>query len=93
MHSALFVAKKNSNQSWAEFDAAVKREAETIGKYAIQLSENVWLASFRESPAALALIVAFAEKQGIPYGILQLECEPQWLPVGFDPKPPQNRSS
>jgi hypothetical protein len=54
-------------------------------KSVAQLGEYVWQVNFRESPGALALIVAACEQLAIPYRILPLDAEPQW--IRHDPSP------
>jgi hypothetical protein len=87
MHSALFVAKipENERQDWAAYLGLIDQK---IGKdkSATRIAENVWIVNFQTSPAALGWLVTSAERQGIPYGILPFDAEPQWLPAGFDPK-------
>ena len=87
MHSAIIWVKKPSGvdlTDWNNFQKSITAE-KAVSANATAMGENVWLVNFRESPASLALIVAFAEKHHIPYGVLPLADAPQWLPSGFSP--------
>jgi hypothetical protein len=44
-----------------------------------QLGDFVWQVDFRSSPNGLALLVQACEQLGLPYGILPLSNEPQWI--------------
>jgi hypothetical protein len=101
MHSAIVVIKVQidsdpagsiNRHRWSTFitdvDALRESTPRPLGKQqgVARLAENVWLVNFQENPAALARLVSYADQHQFPYGILQLEDEPQWLPAGFDPK-------
>jgi hypothetical protein len=92
MHSALFIAKPSrGSPDWNGFNGALAqplRHDEDIQR----LAENVWLVSFQKSPRTLSWLVVSAERHGIAYGILPFDAEPQWLPVGFDPKTIEGQS-
>ncbi len=83
MHSAIIWVKRSetTDQKWFAFAESVAKE-KGILPYVQAMSENVWMVDFQAGPIALAIIVAFAEKQGIPYAILALAEKPQWLPAG-----------
>jgi hypothetical protein len=98
MHSAIVVIKMPdqphtapSNQKWLAFMADVDhlrhREQDHVQepKGVARLAENVWLVNFLDNPAALARLVSCAAQHRLPYGILQLDAAPQWLPAGSDP--------
>lgn len=100
MHSAIIVVEipaqhvnALNNQAWLNFNAQIDRlqraKTDPVSKQkgVEQLGENVWLVNFRENPAALARLIEAAENMGFVYKILQLDGEPQWLPVGSNPKP------
>jgi hypothetical protein len=57
-----------------------------------RLAENVWLLNFQEHPETLAALIDAAVRHQLPYGILQLDPAPQWLPASFDPMTIQDRS-
>jgi hypothetical protein len=87
MHSALFAATipgVGDRQKWSTFLGAMAKVG--VETNTTRLAENVCIVSFSESPSALSWFVASAETHGISYGILPFDAEPQWLPVGFDPK-------
>jgi hypothetical protein len=44
-----------------------------------QLGDFVWQVDFRTSPEGLAILVQACEQFGLPYGILPLSNEPQWI--------------
>jgi hypothetical protein len=44
-----------------------------------KLGDFVWQVDFRSSPNGLALLVQAFEQFGLPYGILPLSNEPQWI--------------
>jgi hypothetical protein len=50
-----------------------------------QLGDFVWQVNFQESPDAFAVLIGACEQLAIPYRILQLDAEPQW--IRCDPKP------
>jgi len=52
-----------------------------------QLGEFVWQINFRESPYALAQLVVACEQLAMPYGILPLDADPQWIRVDPNPHP------
>jgi hypothetical protein len=82
MHSALFAATQpmNRGSDWPTFVADADRN-QTITGNAERLADGVWLVNFRRSPAALSYLVCAAETRAIPYRILPLADEPQWLPA------------
>lgn len=86
MHSVLFVALEpaNPSEAWLIFVNGAAKD-EKLKKYAERLARNVFLVNFRSCPAALAFLVASAEHGNIPYKILQLAEEPQWLPAADPP--------
>lgn len=88
MHSAIFVVKMTKQlivQEWEDkFLPEVAKKLQNE-KGAKRLGENVWLLDCQQSIRALAWLVATADRLGLPYGILRLESEPQWLPADFDP--------
>jgi hypothetical protein len=86
MHSAIFVVKmpgEFDRQSWPNFLGDIEPKLRNTPTK--RLAENVWQVSFQESPAALAWLVALADRRGLTYGILPLDAAPQWLPDGVDP--------
>jgi hypothetical protein len=87
MHSALFVAQylRRDPLKWGNFLLQAKVGLQTFPNVS-RLAENVWLVNFQESPVPLSLLVCAADAHGVSYGILPFEDEPEWLPVGFDPK-------
>ena len=100
MHSMLFVASMPDESFmntaaarplWTMFIEAIgphiNRDVEVL-----RLSENVWLVDIAKSIPALARMISTAEDQGIFYRLLPFEHEPQWLPVGSDPKPTPDRN-
>jgi len=44
-----------------------------------QLGDFVWQVDFRTSPEGLAVLVQACEQLSLPYGILPLSNEPQWI--------------
>jgi hypothetical protein len=86
MHSAIFYAKPTSHrEKWEEFLRVVDHQI-AKDKNVVRLAENVWLLNVRESPSALGYLIGFADRSGLPYGILPFEREPVWLPASFDPR-------
>jgi hypothetical protein len=87
MHSAILWVRppdESERQKWPAFLATISR---LEGNVALaRLAENVWLVNFQDSPFAFARLVVAFEQHKLPYGILPLEHEPQWLPAAFDPK-------
>lgn len=84
MHSVLVIIKVTDAEKWETFLANLEPSIEqATGVY--RPAENVWLLNLQKSVAPLEWLVSQAEKRGLPYGILQLADEPQWLPAGFDP--------
>ncbi len=79
----------------ASVDGLQEQEPDHLQKQkgVARLAENAWLVNFQENPAALARLVSSAVKHRVPYGILQLDAAPQWLPAGFDPKPNEDRNA
>lgn len=92
MHSALFVVQiPEISKTWREFLMTAKVELKTF-QSTFRLAENVWLINMQENPALLAYLVYAADFLKVPYGILPFGHEPEWLPVGFDPKTIQAQS-
>lgn len=93
MHSALFVAKVANTlpATWRTFLEKAKVGLRTY-KNVLRLAENVWIVDLQKNPAPFGHLVAAADAAGVPYGILPFEYEPQWLPVGFDPKTIEGRN-
>jgi hypothetical protein len=100
MHSAIVAIEmpeqpydSSSNTTWQTFMAIVDRlkgaKPDTLHTQpgVERLAESVWQVNFRENPAALARLVEAAVSMKLTYRILPLADAPQWLPVGFDPKP------
>jgi hypothetical protein len=71
----------------AEVDMPVSRPALDQQPGVSRLGENVWLVNLQENPLALGRLLRSVENFQFSYGILPLDAGPQWLPVGFDPKP------
>jgi hypothetical protein len=100
MHSAILVVKYPAagdpdaqRQKWQAFLSSVNPEASPIDpKKWDRLGENVWLVNFQKHPQVLARLVDAAVRNGLPYGILPLDAEPQWLPASTDPKTILDRS-
>jgi hypothetical protein len=89
MHSAIVKVVMPDDgageQRWRAFLASVVL---LKGNPAIELlGENVWQINFQRSPAALAQLVAACVQHNFSYGVLQLDAEPQWLPIDPSPKP------
>jgi hypothetical protein len=97
MHSVVVVVKipekmhdQPLNDRWNAFLADVHKlgqhQPDPLHKQrgVSRLGENVWLVNFIQNPAALARLVSCSSEHEFPYGILQLDAEPQWLPAGFD---------
>jgi hypothetical protein len=57
-----------------------------------RLAEAVWLVNFQADTAPLGWMIAEAERRQISYRMLVFPNAPQWLPVGFDPKPTQDQN-
>ncbi len=100
MHSALIVVEipeqhfnTSSNQAWLTFIGQIDRltssKTDPLDKQkgVERLGENVWLVNFRQNPAALARLIESARNMQFVYKILQLDAEPQWLPVNSNSKP------
>jgi hypothetical protein len=51
-----------------------------------RILENIWQIDLEKSPGALGRIVYACENEKYPYGILQFDGAPQWLPASFDPR-------
>jgi hypothetical protein len=99
MHSAMIVVDMPhepatgafSRQKWNDFIAEVdglklpqvNRLEDQAGVRLV--TENVWLIDFQQNPSALAWLVVLANRHRLPYGILQLNDPPQWIPAGFVP--------
>jgi hypothetical protein len=105
MHSAIVVIvvpetpyDANSNKRWQDFIADINllRHTKPTPLHALpgvsRLGENVWQVNFQENPAALVRLVSCAIQHRFPYGILQLDAAPQWLPAGFDPTSTEDHS-
>jgi hypothetical protein len=85
IHSAIVtVGIPERRDDWTVFLTMTKdaqlSEATTL------LGENVWLIDIQKSPAAFAQFVDACERKKLPYRVLAIEREPEWLPVGFCPK-------
>ena len=93
MHSAIFVASPiDQRENWGKFLDFSEGKLNKV-KGVARLAENVWLLNLQLSFASLGWLVAFAEQQGVPYGILPFERAPEWLPGGFDPNTIQARKA
>ena len=82
MHSAIFAVDmppEPERQKWFRYLAIV---APKIERAAVErIAENVWQVDFQKSPAALAHLIAAAERQNLSYRILALAAEPQWIEI------------
>ena len=82
MESAIIYAviperSRNTQQTAERFRAAI---ATLKGNEAVkQLGDFVWQVDFRTSPDGLAVLVQACEQLALPYGILPLSNEPQWI--------------
>jgi hypothetical protein len=98
MHSAVVVVKipekmhdQLHNERWyaflADVDKLRQHQPDPLRRQqgVSRLGENVWLVNFIQNPAALVRLVSCSSEHELPYGILQLDAQPQWLPAGFDP--------
>ena len=86
MQSAIFVADRKGvpTQAWHLFIESVN--GKTAGdKNVVHLADNVWLVNLQTSVGFLGWVIAFAETNGVHYGVLPLERAPEWLPSDFDP--------
>lgn len=93
MHSAIFVASPGASpQSWGLFLTSAGEKTDKA-KGVLRLAENVWLLNLQESTAPLGWLVALADANTVPYGILPFEHAPEWLPGGFDPSTIQARKA
>jgi hypothetical protein len=50
-----------------------------------RLAENVWLLNLKQSTEPFGQLVHLAQREGIAFGLLAFEREPEWLPADFDP--------
>jgi len=86
MRSAVIVVKiPEQRRDWRRFTGDVTARTE-IDENVVRLGRNVWLVDVHRSPAGLGWLISLCEQHNVSYGILPLADQPQWLPVGFDPK-------
>jgi hypothetical protein len=89
MHSAIFAVdlppeNHTGRQKWQVFSAMIaKLEANPALR---QLGPNVWQVNFQQAPAALAELIVACERHELPYEILPLADEPQWIEGTVRPK-------
>jgi hypothetical protein len=99
MHSALVVVKipemlinEASKMRWQKFIAAINEVASAKPRHLDKedgvsvLAENVWLVDLNKNPSALSRLMYHADGFSLPYGVLQLDEAPKWIPASFDPK-------
>jgi hypothetical protein len=83
---------ETSNTRWQAFVAAINGVASPKPRHLSKedgvsaLAENVWLVDLNKNPSALARLMYHADGFGLPYGVLQLEEPPKWIPGSFDPR-------
>lgn len=92
MHSVLFVATETEKHTdWEDFLRAITvKIAKSQGVE--RLGEAVWLVNFQADAAPLGWMISEASRRAISYRMLVFPNAPQWLPVGFDPKPTQGQN-
>jgi hypothetical protein len=85
MHSAIIyvVLSNEPRHDERQRAALLLVEADKLEqkKLAVRLGDYVWQINFREYPGALSQIVVACERLAIPYRILPLDAEPQWIRV------------
>jgi hypothetical protein len=87
MHSAIVYAVIDGNSvEWRQKIGVLLSQIARIEeeKSLLRLGEFVWQVDFQQKPHALARLVVACEQQAIPYRILPLDAEPQW--IRRDPK-------
>ena len=82
MHSAILYAIMPSDQH-KFYDESMLLRAATVKaeehRSVKRLGDFVWEVNFREAPEALALLVHAFEQRKLPYAILPIDGEPQWI--------------
>lgn len=82
MHSAIIYAILPSNEQQYRDEAMILRTAvakATAHKSVKQLGDFAWEVNFQEGPDALGLLVYAIEQRKLPYAILPIAAEPQWI--------------
>jgi hypothetical protein len=83
MHTAIFYAAipDDGSQASRQLAALFLAEANKLegNPSATRLGDFVWEVNFRESPAALSVLVLACELLEIAYGVLTLDDAPQWI--------------
>ena len=87
MHSVLFVATEiPQHKDWEQFLEEVTKKV-TKSQAVERLGEAIWLVNFQADAAPLGWMISEADRRAIYYRMLVFPNEPEWLPVGFGPRP------
>lgn len=79
MHMLVVVEKENErDRDFSMFLGTLAPKAKRA-RNTDRLAENVWLVDMRRDPAFLGWLISLANAQGIPFRLLPLEKQPEWL--------------